>query len=90
MTLVLRHFDSAVVNVYNVLTVVCLLTTSPPYTDYGTSLYFTGPYNEPYSSRRVAQDYIAHATAIYRNPPATLFYRRQKSLNRQAIFCCRL
>lgn len=44
----------------------------------------------PHSSRRVAQDYIAHETAIYRNPPATLIYRRQKSLNRQAVFCCRL
>jgi len=39
----------------------------------------------PHSSRRVAQDYTAHETAIYRNPPATQFYRRQKSLNRQAI-----
>lgn len=88
MTLDLCHFDSAVVNVYNVLT--CLLTTIPPYTDYGTSLYFTGPYNEPHSSLRVAQDCIAHETTIYRNPPATLFYWRWKSLNRQAIFCCKL
>jgi len=45
-----------------------------------------GLITNPHSSRRVAQEYIAHETAIYHNPPATQFYRRQKSLNRQATF----
>jgi len=40
----------------------------------------------PHSSLRVAQNYVAHEKAIYRNPPATQFYRREKSFNWQAFF----
>ena len=49
-----------------------------------------GLITNPHSSRRVAQDYVALETAVYRNPPATQLYRRQKNLNRQTIFCFRL